>query len=333
WTPERFASEPDPVRRIHLHATDWRCVTVERSPDDGFVNSIIYSGANVQEKQRIDGDVIEISGISEDGIERYNTGGRLLIQGVCVRPIVSESARRLQNSINHGLTMKLRNQELSGFRENIFFNALPPGQYVADSTVPGGQRFEPSGAEERGAGVERYKMGVPTGTEVDPSLTTPSLFQSEPVEPRYLLDSVAADTAMVYREFRQGYRLSDSAAGESGESRIQMRQEFELYLRGFRRPIESAIANTLNVVLKILGYDDLEAVVSLRVTTGKLSAEESMIVQSRYDKGLLSRATAMALLGDVPDVDAELALIDEEMSEETTPVLPDVDADADDEEE
>ena len=256
-----------------------------------------------------------------------DTGGRWLVQGVCVRPIVSESARRLQNSINHGLTMKLRNQELSGFRENIFLNAMPPGRYVPDPSVPGGQRFEPSGAEERGAGVERYKMGVPTGTEMDPALTTPSLFQSQPVDPRYLLDSVMADTAMVYREFRQGYRLSDSAAGDSGESRIQMRQEFELYLRGFRRPIESAIANTLNVVLKILGYQDLEAVVSLRITTGKLSGEESAVVQSRYDKGLLSRATAMALLGDVPDVDAEIALIDEEMSTEARPVLPDVDAD------
>jgi hypothetical protein len=80
--------------------------------------------------------------------------------------------------------------------------------------------------------------------------------------------------------------------------------------------IEAAIANILNVVLRILGYEELEAVVQLRITTGKLSPEERQMIITEFDKGLLSKATAIALLGSVDDCDAELALIAEEAAED-----------------
>ncbi|MEM9486505.1 MAG: phage portal protein, partial [Cyanobacteria bacterium P01_F01_bin.116] len=110
----------------------------------------------------------------------------------------------------------------------------------------------------------------------------------------------------------QGHLLADGDGGLSGESRIQMRQNFELYLRAWKRPIESAISNILNIVLRLLDYTELEAVVQLNITTGKLSSEERQAVISEYQAGLLSKATALAQLDSVDDVDAELALIDEE---------------------
>ena len=141
------------------------------------------------------------------------------------------------------------------------------------------------------------------------------MVESEPVPVQTFIDSIQIDRQLLYLEFRQGHLLADGDGGLSGESRIQMRQNFELYLRSWKRPIESAIANVLNIVLRLLGYTELEAVVQLNITTGKLSAEERAAVIAEYQAGLLSKATSLEQLDSVDDVDAELALIKEEAEE------------------
>ena len=141
------------------------------------------------------------------------------------------------------------------------------------------------------------------------------MVESQPVGVETFIDSINTDLQLLYREFRQGHLLADADGGLSGESRIQMRQNFELYLKAWKRPIESAIANILNIVLRLLNYTELEAVVQLNITTGKLSSDERQSVISEYGAGLLSKATALAQLDSVDDVDAELALIKEEAEE------------------
>ncbi len=311
WQPERFSSNDDPIKRIHLHSPYAGSVGIQRGLD-GFIDWISYSyGTGNLEKQIMsDRGLLQV----EDGQSTLNidTGGRWLIQQVKSPSLLTESVRKLQNSINHGLTMKLRNQEVSGFRERVFLNAQPPGRWERDEN--GAEIFIPE-PMQRGAGTDQFLSGLPNGE----SYIAPSIHESQPVDMSTLLSSFHSDIELIYRQFRQSYRLQAQSGTLSGESRIQQRQEFELFLRGWKRKIEAAIANILNIVLIILGYKDLEAVVKLQISTGKLTAEEIGAVIAEYQAGLLSKATAIALLGTVQDVDAELALIAEEVKAATTP--------------
>ena len=311
WQPARFAKDPDPIHRIHLHSPQTGSVVAKRG-DDGFLDSLAYSyGKGKKELQEFDLEgVLTVT----DGDEelRIDTGNRWLIQQVRSPSLLTESVKKLQNSINHGLTMKLRNQELSGFRERVFLNTQPPGEWVQDAN--GLERFIP-GVMNRGPGIDQFVSGLPAGD----GYSGASVHESEPVAIATLRESIELDIRLMYRQFRQSYRLQAAEGNLSGESRIQQRQEFELFLRGWKRKIESAIANTLNLVLKILDYGELEAVVELHITTGRLSAEEKAAITSEFQAGLLSKATAIAQLGTVADVDLELALMAEEVKEATQP--------------
>ena len=327
WQPAKFAEMDDPVQRIHLHVPRIGAVVVERD-NDGFIESVKYNYGEHLETQIMEpgGSVsVDISG-QEDPLV-IETGGRWLIQQIRMPSLFTDSAKRKQGSICHALTMKLRNQELGGFKERTFLNAEFP-------TDDDGEPIEIT----RGPGIDQYAYGIPQGDSNSPQYTNPSMVESQPVGVETFIDSINTDLQLLYREFRQGHLLADADGGLSGESRIQMRQNFELYLKAWKRPIESAIANILNIVLRLLNYTELEAVVQLNITTGKLSSDERQAVISEYGAGLLSKATALAQLDSVDDVDAELALIKEEAEEamqsrpESLPRNP-IDDDSEDEDE
>lgn len=302
WQPERYSDDPDPTHRIHLHAPLAGTIAVERGLD-GFIDKIRYSYGEVTEEHYFEGDVLQVQTTDSDNVIQLDTDRRWLIQRICMPPLITDSAKRKQASICHALTMKLRNQELGGFKERTFLNA----------ELPIGDDGEPIQLQ-RGPGIDQYRYGVQQGENGD-ELTRPEMVESQPVPVDTFLESIAADRQLLYTEFRQGHLLSTGDAGLAAESRIQMRQNFELYLKERCRPIQSAIANVLTIVLRLLGYSELEAVVKLNVTTGKLSEPERNALISTYQAGLLSKATTMAQLDDVPDIDAELALMDEELEE------------------
>lgn len=317
WQPEKFANDTDPIRRYHLHAPIVSSVNVEYD-DDGFIDSIEYTYGNGRtEKATMQGDTLSIA-VNESEVLSIDTGGRWTVQQVRCNSLLTHSIKQLQNSINHALTMKLRNQELSGFRERVFINCEPPGQWIEDPNSPTGQRFTPNAAGlDRGPGYDNFIFGVPTGDPATQGYANGSIHESQPIEVSSYREGIELDIALMYRQFKQGHLLATSDGGSlSGESRVQMRQSFDLFLRGYKRKIESAIANILNIVLRLLGYTELEAVVELQVTTGKLSAEERRAVMDEYKANLISRSTAIALLGSVEDVDAEIALIEEEQQQQ-----------------
>lgn len=328
WQPRKFEDDPDPVRRIHLHSPKAGSVDAERD-EDGFVEQVSYSyGNGKKEVQKLnESGVLEVIVEGDETAEplTIDTGGRWTVHQAQAPSLLTKSIKQLQNAINHSLTMKLRNNELSGFRERVFLNGQAPGEWVDDPSAPGGQKFIPGGELERGPGIDQYVYGIPTGDTMTPGYTTPQIHESEPIAISAFAESIEVDRQLMYLAFRQGHLLSSGDAGMSGESRIQLRQSFELDLRGWKLPVEGAIADVLNVVLRLLGFAELEAVVTLNITTGKLSAEERKQVIDEFNAGLLSRATAIAKLGTVSDVDAELALIEEERQEQskTVPVKPD----------
>lgn len=311
WQPDRFADDPDPLHRIHLHAPKAGSVQVTRGLD-GFVDKLTYSHAQGTETQQFgENRQLVITDGSEAEPLTLDTGGRWLIQTIRMPSLLTPSAKQKQGAICHALTMMVRNQEIAGFRERTLLNAEFP---VDDDGKPIDV--------ERGPGIDQYLYGIPSGDEQNPSYTNPSIHESEPVQISTFEQSIQINRTLLYLEFRQGHLLSTGDGGLSGESRLQARAGFELHLRGWKRPVESAIANILNIVLRILGYEDLEAVVELRITTGKLSTEERSEIRADYQAGLLSKATAIAKSGLVDDPDGELALISEEQKQQTARRAP-----------
>ncbi|MEM9448682.1 MAG: hypothetical protein AAGA75_09115 [Cyanobacteria bacterium P01_E01_bin.6] len=315
WQPEKFANDDDPIKRIHLHVPKAPSVSVERD-DDGFLEEIRYSYTGDQEVHRQDEQGRMVVTVGDEEMPPIDTGDRWLIQCMECESLLTPQVKALQNAINHSLTMKLRNNELSGFREKVFLNAEFP-----DADM------------ERGPGRDVYLYGILQGDRNSPTYANPSVVESQPVPITTFRESIELDRVLMYLHFRQGHLLSNDGNNISGESRIQMRAGFELYLKGWKRRVESAISNVLNIVLKLLGHEGFEVVVELRISTGKLSNEERQSVIGEFNAGLLSRSTAIATLGTVADTDAEIALIEEERSEQSAPIAADpleVDEDDDD---
>jgi hypothetical protein len=311
WQPAKFEDDPDPIKRLHLHCCKLGTVEVDRDDDD-FIESISYTyGKGRQEIQKFEQGqlvtTVEVDGKATGEPIKINTEGRWTIQQVRARSILSPSVKKLQNGINHALTMMLRNQELSGFRERVFLNA----EYPQDED---GNPIE----IERGPGRDLYAYSAQTGTDNqgNPQYNNIGVHESEPVDVESFEKAILIYRTFMYLAMKQGHLLSAADGKLSGESRIQMRQGFELFLRGFKRRIESAIANILNIVLKLLEVEGFEVVVELKISTGKLSSEERTALIAEHQAGALSLTSLIAKLGTVTDSDAELALINEEIAEQ-----------------
>lgn len=318
WQPKRFEDSDDPIERIHLHAPAVGSVEEERG-EDGFLDKLTYRYGNAQsEVLELDGSTLVITGTEIDGELRIDTGGRWAIAQMRCPSLLTPQIKQNQNALNHAATMLMRNQEQGGFLQRIFLNAQMPGEWVEDATAPGGQRFVPSAEGLRtGPGEDSFIYGLPQPNAAGgETYSTPTVSYRDPVGVSTFLESVAAFRSWIYHQFGQGHLLADGDGSLSGVSRIQLRQDFEVALTRQKRVIEAAIAQILNVVLRLLDYPDLEVVVQLRISTGKLSPEERAAVLLELERGLLSKSTAMSLLGSVDDVDAELELIRAELEAE-----------------
>ncbi|NER83192.1 MAG: hypothetical protein F6K42_27290, partial [Leptolyngbya sp. SIO1D8] len=152
WQPARYAEAADPIHRIHLHAPKAGSVKIKRNLEDGFVDEICYGyGSQGAETHTLDGDIAKVTIAGLENPLEVDSGGRWLIQHVTGLPLLTRSVKKLQNSINHALTMKLRNNEVAGFREKVFANAELPETDI-----------------ERGPGHDLYLYGIPTGDHASP---------------------------------------------------------------------------------------------------------------------------------------------------------------------
>ncbi|MEO1407873.1 MAG: hypothetical protein AAFV54_15515, partial [Pseudomonadota bacterium] len=126
WQPERYAESSDPVHRVHLHAPQAGSVRVERNEQDGFIDKIRYAYYGGDEAQTMEGDRVSIDVPGTEEPLTLDTQGRWLIQYITGESVFTPSVKRLQNALNHALTMMVRNSEVAGFRERVFMNAEYP---------------------------------------------------------------------------------------------------------------------------------------------------------------------------------------------------------------
>jgi hypothetical protein len=331
WSPPQLANSRNPYDRLAIHAPKPASVEIKRD-GDGFVEYILYryvdkSQSPLIEKQYLDDQgrtVFEtIKGSSVIDTLVLDLGGGYSIVELERSPLITESVKRAQNGINYALTMLLRNIGYSGFLRELILNAQPPGEWVEDRNSPGGQRFIPNpDGFESGPGVTNFVMGAPTYDSMGnvTGYTSPQVNVRQPIDTKIFLETVQTETKIIYEAVGQGHILATDAQ-LSGVSRIQLRQDFITALGEDAQIIGGALAEIYKSALLMLGQGTagLDIVVKCQLSVSQATPEEMREIRENYRAGLLSRATAMALLG-IDNPDAEAALIEEERKEQMDPV-------------
>lgn len=306
-----YKDKKDYYKTIMLHCPKHGCITPYRD-DDGFVYKATYSyKTGLETYELLDNGMTLIT--TNDGSSEVDLGGVLPIFEMKGESLITQSVKQAQNSINKTLTLKGENLNYAGFLERVILNAQMPGRWVADDSAPNGERFIPSQeAMEFGASTINFLQGIairdPQSREVA-GYTNPSINYRDPVSSSTFGDGIKIDIETIYRSVGLGHLLIQSDGNTSGVSRESLKSAFITKLSQYAAPIESCYQSILNTVGYLLGFPNLNPTVKINLATGKALVDERNQTILEYNAGLLSRATAMSLIG-VDDPDAEIALIE-----------------------
>lgn len=339
WSPTRFANSENPLFRVAIHSPPIGAVEVVRD-EAGFIEEIKYTYEEDDqlrmEIQRIDEAGLTVFRI-EDGSGNIlsdefgdmefslDLGGRYTIYELKRHEtLLSRSAKQAQNAINFQLTLMLRNSTFAGFLREIITNAQPPGEWRTDGS--GKEVFIPAAESiATGPATTTFLTGIPLYDDQGGvrGYAQPGVSQRQPVSVDTFLTAARAFVAIIYEEMGQSHLLSSDAV-ISGVSRVQLRQDFETALREDGDTVAAGLSSIYAAAFlmlnqeNVLAYSGLDVVTQLSYSVSKPLPEELSENRENYRAGLRSRVTAMADSG-IDDVDAEVALIEEELRENTRP--------------
>lgn len=329
------------LSRIYLHHPSPRQAVIVTDPATQLRCSIY-----VYQEQQLDGSqgqtcaevsyvdpadgmtVLRVLTPTTDTAVRLPLGGHLMLSDMARPALVTDSVRQSQMQLNLARTMEGRNAVQGGFLERIVLGGQMPGSYVDDPTAPAGpngerKRFVP-GRMRLGAGRTNWIAGIPIRDEQGrvTGYTTPSVVYRDPVSPETFQLTAGASYRAILEEVQQLHALIAGDATASGESRKQARADFEKSLGPTKAQVDKLVRWILETALALAShfagqgarYTALRATCDCRVDTGPLGSEERKAILDQVAAGLLSKETALALLG-IEDVDAELARIAAEQAE------------------
>lgn len=247
-------------------------------------------------------------------------GGRLWLYEMQAPALFTDPLRRLQDQLNMALTMQGRNVIQGGFLERTILNGQMPGEWVVDTTAPGGKRFVPATAKF-GGGITNYTAGIPIRDQQGnvTALSNPSIVYRDPVTPETFIMSADSLKRAILEEVHQLHTLISGDATASGESRKQARAEFATSLRATKTTLDGCgrwlIETSLRIAAHFAGkpgrYDSLRAIFECRIDTGPLTADEERMAIDLHAANLIDTEEAMMRIG-VDDPAAMRAKVDAE---------------------
>lgn len=314
WMPDRLSESQEEYQKILMSRMPPWAVAIE-ADDDEFIEEYSIHTATGQERQ-----ILEKNGnltvTVNDQVTVYPGLGNWLIFRMAAPSLITEDVIDAQNAINLARTMETRSLIQNGFVERVMLNAQMPGRWTTDES--GRERFEPDpGGLKVGAGMTSFIQGNPIYNDMGQvsGYTNPSVEYNDPVDLSSYATSAAGSTALIYHAMGQGHLLESDNANISGISRQVLRQDAMLKIVQYERTIVSALESLLTTVLRYLGNEGLRVTVQLRKAIDFVSPEEKAAIIAEFNAGLISKATAIARLGTVDDVDAELMLIEQESTD------------------
>ena len=274
--------------------------------------------------------------------------GNLLLFELDNEPLITEPVKRQQKLLDKAGTVLSHEMDEGGFREEVYFNTMPPGKMVKidDPDNPGKQieafvKGAPS-LFERGPGKRLFAQGT-SWTETDQSgnktthLATPSRDVVEPVP----VDTFVKTAEFAYRNILEDtdqlHVLISGDASSSGESRKQARDDYTKSLEEMKSEVDYIGSAIMETVLSLVAafskragyFDGIRVSFDARIDPGPLSADERRVIIEEVREGLRSIESGMQLLG-ISDPDAMKKKIIDEAKEkaktEPPPNPPPLDA-------
>lgn len=333
----------DALNYIYVDTVPAKQAIVYREPKsrlDLGIYSYSEDGVNYAEISYIDdlGRTILRTIGRDDSSEAIDLLRHLLHYDLKRKPLITQQLVQAQKALTLTLTQMMRNVNLAGSRERVFLGAKAPGTWAeATSGDPGAVETSPgSGVWRRFAGAP-YQVGagvtnfVPGEDVVNAKgeivgATNPNISVTDPVPTTTFENTRNVFRSAMYAQAQQSHALMSDDATASGKSRVEARAEYKSSLDMTAAAINDLGRWVLEVVLYLAGalqrrpalYSDLRCEFGAIVDTGPLSSEEQQEIRANKDAKLVSRETAMSLLGTA-DVDAELARIanEEKLERET----------------
>lgn len=259
-------------------------------------------------------------------------GGRLPLEEMRGRLLVTESVRRQQSRADFFETLLSRTAETAGFRDRFISNAEP--NYAWSTTPPSDGPALVQETDERGvtwyghsmprilgAGMVQELQGrpVPVGDGNRQGLASIGVTIADPVDPDYVIKSCKHARATLLENCHQGHVLEADKA-TSGYSKRQGRADFEKHVRGYKSSAELAIMGVLTGAISAAllmtregdewrdFLEEYRITVTLSIDTGPLSAEEVEVEMRAAERLFKPRADVQAAIG-VDDGEAADAAI------------------------
>lgn len=263
-----------------------------------------------------------------------DTGGNLLVIDAEMEPLLTPDILQLQDIECAMATMVKINDDVAGFPQETMTDIAVPAKYEDDPDNPG-ERKRVEVPLPTGPRTIRYLYSYQDKDENGRALTDE---QGKPVIRQGALhhrapvssDPLRADAdwieLQIYRATNQAHVPARASAAASAAMLVELRSDYADSLMETKPDVEGAVRKLFHARLCLSAYlaQNTELLKQLKrarmrvdcqLNAGPLSVEERTEILTRYEKKLLSKQTAMVLLG-TEDVDAELAQLKEEQMEE-----------------
>lgn len=248
-------------------------------------------------------------------------GGRLWMYQMNRPPLITRQVLQSQALINMTLTMLGRNAVQGAFLERIILNAQQP--YHKETDPETGIQKIVHDPYITGPGTTNFLTGVVITDEAtgEKKIANPSVIFRDPIDVSTFIETKEAAYHTILEETHQLHAAITGDATASAVSRIQARADFKADLEITATQLEGMVRWLLETLLALAGellgeperYAELRATVDVLVDPGPLTPEERGLIIERYQAGLLSRRSAIQLLG-TSDADGETAQIEAEAS-------------------
>lgn len=307
YKPEDLNDTTDPGRTDDVERVELSWV----DPDTGLTYlRVLQEG---QSPEEMDEEQLSATQMTLD------LGGNLMLQEVEVERLITEQVRSSQKSLNMTKTMMSHNEVSSGFSEQIFLNAQPPGEWK--DREDGSREFVPN-EMKRGPFRSHFIQGSITTDEMgQETLANPDVIIDEPDDPEVYIRGKRSKRMDILDEVSQSF--VEMKEQESGRSRLIARHEFTKTLQKAVRPTAELMKRTIENVLALgetfgteatVFGDDLRVTVEIYPDSGPLTPEEMAALSTMTETGLMSMRTALSRAG-INDIDAEIQRIKEEGSD------------------
>lgn len=235
----------------------------------------------------------------------FSLDGEITADQMEGKPLVTETMLQNNRALNLDLSLGVGILIEAGYAEMVTTNVAMETRTITDPEDPSRTIQVPKGLR-RGPGIVNNLLGEQTvNAEGETKFEQPDVYFKEPSPLKSFIDGENLYYRQILSESSQTHILITGDAKASGESRIQARQGFVKKSQRFKPSLDVHGTWLLNGIMNLAAsaidkdgyFSELGVLFDCKVYAGELSADEQNVIISRYEKGLISKESAITLLG------------------------------------